>query len=257
MFSAPQPANLLDLSGKTALITGASKGIGAATADLLGMCGAYLVLISRSIDVHATTEHYAATHGRAPLVMQADVTDSEAMAGVVGVAEQRFGAIDILVNNAAAVSASPLLETDADEWVHILNTNLISVAGLCQQVAPGMITRKSGWIINIASNLGAFALANRGAYSVAKAGLMQLTRNLALELAPHNILVNTIAAGAIATDPTGSRDYDAIAQTIMLRRMGTPAEIANVVLFLASPLASFMTGQALFVDGGASVWFPA
>lgn len=255
------PGKLLDLSGQTALITGASRGIGAATARLLAEAGANVVLVSRNIQIEVIRRDYLSEFDREPLVLQGDVSDGESMQRVYEAAQMRFGRIDIVVNNAAMNSTVPLIEADDAEWLTVLNTNLISAARLCRLVAPGMMSRKHGRIINIASNLGAFALADKGVYSAAKAGLMQLTRNLALEWAAHGILVNAIAAGAINTDFTEAtqgvpgRDQSAVVRTILLGRMGTPQEIASVVLFLASPMSTFITGQSIFVDGGASIWY--
>jgi 3-oxoacyl-[acyl-carrier protein] reductase len=254
----------MDLSGKTVLITGASRGIGAATAQLLAMAGANLVLCSRNIDVKATTSEFEDRYGRKPLVAQADVADAGAMWHVVEAARDRFGAVDVLVNNAAVNSSTALIDADGSEWERVLQINLVGVARLCNLVAPDMMAKRWGRIINISSNLGTFALRDKGVYSAAKAALMQLTRSLALEWASYGILVNDVAAGAINTDQAAAtgketqsftRDYSVIAKSILLGRMGDPEEIASVVLFLASPMATFITGQSLVVDGGASIWF--
>jgi NAD(P)-dependent dehydrogenase (short-subunit alcohol dehydrogenase family) len=257
--NAQRLLSLLDLSGKTALVTGASRGIGAATADLLAAAGANLVLCSRSIDAREVAQSFRERHGREPLVVRADIADREALWHVAEAAQARFGGVDILINNAAMNSNTSLLDATEDEWLRVAQVNLIGIANLCSLVAPGMIARKWGRIINIASNLGFFALQNKGIYSATKAGLIQLTRNMALEWAQHGILVNVIASGAINTDAdredSFARDYRAIASSILLGRLGTPEEIASVVLFLASPLSSFVTGETVVVDGGASIWF--
>ncbi|MCS6872475.1 MAG: SDR family NAD(P)-dependent oxidoreductase [Anaerolineae bacterium] len=255
-------SKLIDLSGKTALISGASKGIGAATAHVLAACGADLVLFSRHMPIEATQAAFSAAYGRTPLVFQADVSDAQAMAEIVQRAAAQFGSVDILVNNAAINVTAPLLEMTDEQWWTTLNANLIAAARLSALCAPYMQARRWGRIINISSNLGVFALANKGVYSASKAALLQLTRNLALELGAHGILVNALAVGAINTDAQAAngkpaRDYDAIARTIILKRLGTAEEVAHVVLFLASELSSYITGQTIFVDGGGSVWFPA
>ncbi|CAG1010446.1 2-dehydro-3-deoxy-D-gluconate 5-dehydrogenase [Anaerolineae bacterium] len=255
--------SLLDLSGKTALITGASRGIGASTADLLAMAGADLVLCSRHIHVQETVNHFQERFGQKPLVVRADVSDAQAMWHVVESARERFGGIDILVNNAAINSTVPLLEADEHEWLQVLQTNLIGIARLCNLVVPDMMAKRWGRIINLSSNLGQFALKNKGVYSAAKAALMQLTRSMALEWSGYNILVNDIAAGAVNTDMSANtegsesftRDYSQITRSILLGRMADPKDIAHVVLFLASSLSSFITGQSIVVDGGASIWF--
>ncbi len=256
------PADLIDLSGKTALISGASKGIGAATAHLLAACGANLVLFSRHMPIEATCAAFSAAYGKTPLVFCADVSDGEAMARLVRQAAEHFGSVDILVNNAAVNLSAPLLEMTDQQWWEVLNANLIGAARLSALCAPYMQARAWGRIINISSNLGVFALAGKGIYSASKAALLQLTRNLALELGAHGILVNALAVGAINTDAEAqdgkpARDYDAIARTIILKRLGRAEEVARVVLFLASELSSYLTGQTIFVDGGGSVWFPA
>jgi NAD(P)-dependent dehydrogenase (short-subunit alcohol dehydrogenase family) len=255
-------AALLDLSGKTALISGASRGIGAATAHLLAAAGADLVLFSRHIALEPTQAAFTAAYGRAPLVFRADVSDAAALERIVAQAAEHFGGVDILVNNAAADITAPLLETSDAQWWTALNANLVAAARLSALCAPYMRARRWGRIINISSNLGVFALANKGAYSASKAALLQLTRNLALELGEYGILVNALAVGAISTDAAAgdgkpARDYDAIARTTILKRLGTADEVARVVLFLASELSSYLTGQTIFVDGGGSVWFPA
>jgi NAD(P)-dependent dehydrogenase (short-subunit alcohol dehydrogenase family) len=252
---------LLDLSGKTALITGASRGIGAAIAELLGTAGANLVLCSRNIDAKATSQRLQERLGRPVLVAQADVSDPGSLWHISEAARDKFGGIDILINNAAINSTKPLIDADSEEWSAVLQVNLVGVARLCNLVAPDMMAKRWGRIINISSNLGTFALKDKGIYSAAKAGLMQLTRNLALEWAPYGVLVNDIAAGAVNTDHEAgkdasfARDYSAIIRSILLGRMAEPSEIASVVLFLASPMASFITGQSLVVDGGSSIWF--
>ncbi|RMF51192.1 MAG: SDR family oxidoreductase [Chloroflexota bacterium] len=256
------PSALIDLSGKVALVSGASKGIGAAIAQLFAAAGADLVLFSRNMSPEATQAAFSAAYGKVPLAFRADVSDANAVAQVVERAAAHFGHIDILVNNAAANVTAPLLETTDAQWWSALNANLIAAARLSALCAPYMQARRWGRIINISSNLGVFALANKGAYSASKAALLQLTRNLALELGEYGILVNALAVGAINTDAEAddgrpARDYDAIARTIILKRLGTAQEVARVALFFASELSAFITGQALFVDGGASVWFPA
>ncbi|HRE47998.1 MAG TPA: SDR family oxidoreductase [Aggregatilineales bacterium] len=253
--------SMLDLSGKTALITGASRGIGAATAELLGAAGANLILCSRNIDVKSTTARYEDRYGRKPIVAQADVGDAAAFWHILESARDRFGGIDILVNNAAMNATGDLLETEEEAWLNVLKVNLIGISRLCNLIVPDMMAKKWGRIINISSNLGQFALKGKGVYSAAKAGLIQLTRNMALEWASYGILVNDIAAGAINTDMSAAsegsfvRDYSQIARSILVGRLGDPTEIAQVVLFLASPMSTYITGQSIVVDGGASIWF--
>lgn len=250
-----------DLTGKTALVTGASRGIGAATADRLAAAGADLVLVSRHIDRGAVTAAYAERYGRPPLVRQADIGDFPAMRSVVEAGVARFGGIDILVNNAAMPHYAPVIETPPETWAEILRVDLVAASYLCALVAPIMAGRGGGRIINIASNLGAFALRGRGVYGAAKAGLLQLTRSLAVELAGQGTLVNALAVGAVNTDAesgpggTPARNYSAIEAGLPLRRLGTASEIAGAVLFLATPLSSYITGQTIFIDGGGSIWF--
>lgn len=193
---AVTPADLIDLSGKTALISGASKGIGAATAHLLAACGANLVLFSRHMPIEATCAAFSAAYGKTPLAFCADVSDGEAMARLVQQAAEHFGGVDILVNNAAINLSAPLLEMTDQQWWEVLNANLIGAARLSALCAPYMQARAWGRIINISSNLGVFALAGKGIYSASKAALLQLTRNLALELGDYGILVNALAVGA-------------------------------------------------------------
>jgi 3-oxoacyl-[acyl-carrier protein] reductase len=249
--------NYLDLSNKVALVTGASSGIGAASAQVLASLGA---------DVAITYHHNQAgaekvrdeinTLGRKTLAIQADVRDAEQINATVARVSDELGPIDILVNNAGSlVERKKNVEMTNDLWNDVINLNLTSAMLCAKAVAASMVERKSGTIINVVSiaahNGGG---PGAGAYSAAKAGLIALTKSQAKELAPHGVRVNAISPGTIDTPfhevfSTPEMLKAAVA-TIPLGRLGTPHDCAKVVAFLASDAASFLVGETIEVNGG-------
>ena len=245
----------LALDGRIALVTGAATGIGRAIAVAMAQAGATVVVnhLGREALAAAAVADIAAAGGDA-WALEADVSRSEAVQGMIRAVLARHGRIDVLVNNAGIVLDKPFLETTEAEWDRVIATDLKSVFLCAQAALPAMLAQGSGCIINIASELGYLGRANFTAYTAAKAGVITLTRALAREFAPR-VRINAIAPGPIDT-PMLSLDHmsaEAIAKEsdIPMRRVGRPEEIAGTAVFLASDLASFYCGQTLSPNGGA------
>ena len=237
----------IDLSGRVALVMGGTRGIGEAIAGRLLDAGAAVVAVGRTAEERATG---------APVVMKGDVGIKADVDRVVTATLDRFGAVDILVNCAGVIRRKPVVETSEADWTFMVDVNLKGVLLACQAVAPAMRRAGRGRIVNVASIGADLALMNRGAYCATKAGVVQLTRCLALEWGPWGIAVNAIGPGITETPMT--RAYLAadpvrrqtMIDKIPLRRLGQPDDMAGAVLFLASDLAAYVTGQTLYVDGG-------
>ena len=240
-----------DLQGEIALVTGASRGIGAAIADLLAARGATLIGT-------ATTENGAAAigerlrplggHGRA-----LDVTDGAAVEALIDAIAKEFGAVSILVNNAGITRDNLLMRMKDDDWNAILDTNLSSIFRTSKAVMRGMMKARKGRIINIASVIGVRGNAGQANYAAAKAGIIGFSKSMAREIGSRNITVNVVAPGFIETDMTRDLPEEAkakMAEEIALGRLGSPQDIAEAVAFLASPAAAYITGETLHVNGG-------
>jgi 3-oxoacyl-[acyl-carrier protein] reductase len=240
-----------ELNGEIALVTGASRGIGAAIADLLASKGATVIGT-------ATTENGAAAigerlkplggHGRA-----LDVTDGAAVEALVDAIAKEFGAVTILVNNAGITRDNLLMRMKDEDWNAILDTNLSSIFRTSKAVMRGMMKARKGRIINIASVIGVTGNAGQANYAAAKAGIIGFSKSMAREIGSRNITVNVVAPGFIETDMTRDLPEDAKARMlgdIALGRLGSPADIAEAVAFLASPAAAYITGETLHVNGG-------
>ncbi len=248
-----------DLTGRTALVTGGSRGIGLAIGAALAGAGASVVLAAR----HAEDVEAAAAQLRESGAQVIGVATNVGRAGeietLVDAAEAAFGPVDILVNNAATnVHFGPVLDADDAVWQKMLETNLLSAVRLCRRVVPGMRGRKRGKIVNIASIAGMQPGVGQGVYGALKAALIQLTKSLAQELGPDNIQVNAIAPGLVRTrfasvlhETPAIRT--AVERATPLGRIGEPDEIAGAALYLASPAADFTTGTVLVVDGGMTL----
>lgn len=254
-------AKLFDLTGKSALITGSSKGIGKAIAYRLAEHGANVVISSRKGDVcEAVRDEINQKLGReAAIAIPANIASKEALEHLVAETDKAFGKIDILVCNAASNPYfGPMGGMTDDQFDKILKNNIVSNHWLITMVAPQMRARKDGAII-IVSSIGGLRGTNvLGAYAISKAADMQLARNLALEFGPDNVRVNTIAPGLIKTDFARAlwENPDilkASTDRAPLRRIGEPDEIAGMAVFLASPAGSFTTGQTIVIDGGQTV----
>lgn len=245
------------LRGKVAIITGAKRGIGKAISLAFAAAGATVAVCSRVVDdgqLQAVADEVQ-RRGQGCLALQADVSKKADVNNMVQKVIDRFGAIDILVNNAAVSSSAPLMDTEEGDWDSIMNVDLKGYF-LCSQAAGRrMMERKSGTIINISSRLGMKAASTRGAYSVAKAGELMLTRVLALELAKENIRVNAIAPGIVRTEGSESvwskpETLKRFESAIPLGRIAVPGDIVGAALFLASDASSYITGHTIVVDGG-------
>lgn len=253
--------NLFDLTGKVAIVTGSSRGIGKASAEALAAHGAKVVISSRKQDAcDLVAAAINAEHGDGTAIaIAASISDKDALAHLVAETRQAFGQIDILVCNAASNPYyGPLAGIEDDQFRKILDNNVLSNHWLIQQVAPEMRERKDGAIIIVSSIGGLRGSPVIGAYNVSKAADFQLARNYAVEYGPDNVRVNCIAPGLIRTDFARAlwEDPEREKQTnrsTPLRRIGEPHEIAGAVVYLASPAAAFMTGQAMVIDGGVTI----
>jgi len=247
--------SLFDLGGKTALVTGSTSGLGRAIAGGLAEAGAAVVINGRSAErlegaVEALTANGLKAHG-----YRFDVTSEELVNAAVARIEREVGPIDILVNNAGIQRRAPILEISAETWEEVLKHDLTSVFLVGKAVARGMVERKRGKIINIASLTSEVARETIAPYAAAKGGVRQLTKAMCVEWAPHNIQVNAIGPGYFATDLNAALSADPkfdawVRARTPAGRWGEPQELIGAAVFLASPASDFVNGQVLYVDGG-------
>jgi 3-oxoacyl-[acyl-carrier protein] reductase len=240
------------LEGRVALVTGASRGIGRATALALAGCGAVVVCGAREDHARGTADAIAAAGGRGEAV-SLDVTDGGSIDAAVSGALARHGRLDILVNNAGITRDQLALRLKRADWDAVVETNLSGAFACAQAALRPMIKQRAGRIINITSVVGQSGNAGQANYAAAKAGLIGLTKSLALEVASRQITVNAVAPGLIDTDMTralAAGAHDEWAARIPLKRLGTPDEVAHAVVFLASDEAAYITGHVLAVNGG-------
>ena len=243
---------MANLSGRVALVTGASRGIGRAVATRLAAAGAHVVAAARGENAKGTADAIREAGGSAESI-GLDVTDAAGVdAAVAGIMTGK-GRIDILVNNAGITRDTLMLRMKRDDWDAVLQTNLTAAFTSVQAVLKPMIKQRSGRIINITSVVGQSGNAGQANYAASKAGLIGFTKALALEVASRNVTVNAVAPGLIDTDMTraiAEGAHEEWAARIPLKRLGTPDDVANAVVFLASDEAAYITGHVLAVNGG-------
>lgn len=255
----------IDFKGKTVVVTGAGGGIGAAIAASFAACGAKVAGIERDPKSLEENAGRIANAGGDFHPFRADVSSEEEVAAAFRGILSQFGAVDVLVNNVGLEFYKEFVDITMPDWERQINVNLRSVFLCCSQVVPGMIRNRRGSIINTASVQAFASTGNTAPYAAAKAGILGMTRDMARDLGPYNIRVNGICPGGIDTammdrslkrnaDPGAARKK--METTVPLQRLGTPQEIANVVLFLASDMASYVSGVALPIDGGMMAQLP-
>ena len=240
----------IDLTGRNALVTGSTRGIGFAVAERLSQCGARVAIVGRD---EAKAREVAARVAGSAAGFGCDLADIAAAGALVSAVEAKFGGVDILVNNAGLTRDNLLLRMKDDDWNAVIDTNLRAAFATIRAASRGMIKRRWGRIVNMSSVVGIMGNKGQANYAASKAGLIGLTKAVAREYASRNVLVNAIAPGFIDTEMTGTlgnEAREALVKQIPLERLVGAADIANAVAFLASDLASYITGQVLVVDGG-------
>lgn len=247
-----------DLTGRVALVTGASRGLGAAMARALADAGASVILWAKHLERLTRVERAIRAAGRPALSQRVDVTDRRAVRRAVTAALRRVHHIDILVNNAGIWDGDPFVRLTPATWARVLETDLTSLVSVSQAVVPSMMRRRDGTVIHISSTSGVLVHPEGAAYGSAKAAVIHLTRIMAVELGPYGIRVNAIAPGTFRTDMTADVFADRAwiarrTRRIPLRRFGDPGDLDGLVVFLASSASGYLTGQTIILDGGASL----
>lgn len=255
-MSTASPAQLFDLTGRLALVTGSSRGLGATMAAGLARAGARVILHGRdTAQLDHTAEDIAAQTGTRPATVSFDVTDAEAVAAAVETLVAEHGVPDILVNNAGIQRRAPIAEFDIADWDAVIASNLSSAFYVSRHLAPGMIERGSGKIVNIGSVQSVLARQTIAPYSASKGGLVQLTKGMAADLARYNIQVNALSPGYFATDMNVALVQDEaftawVEQRTPAQRWGRVEELIGTLVYLSSGASSFVSGQNIVVDGG-------
>lgn len=253
------PSDLFDLSGRTALVTGASKGLGRAMALGLARAGCALALCARDRDGLAATRQAVQALGVRAEIFSMDVLDRASIGAAVSAAVGAFGGLDVLLNNAGVNVRKPVLELSEAEWDLVVDTNLKGYFLVAQAVAPNLIARGYGKVINVSSIFGAVGMHHQLAYASSKGGVGQMTKVMAIEWARHGVRVNAIAptyfetplVAALRQDP---ERFAFINERTPMGRWGQPEELEGTVVWLASRASDFVTGQTVFVDGGWTIW---
>ncbi|MBT3216276.1 MAG: 3-oxoacyl-[acyl-carrier-protein] reductase [Candidatus Marinimicrobia bacterium] len=244
---------MYDLTEKTAIVTGASRGIGKSIAEVLAKYGAQVVCVSRSEDAVNTVATEIQSNGGKAVGMSCDVSDASNVTQLMKDVQTQFQTIDVLINNAGITRDGLIMRMSNEDWETVLDINLKGAYHTIKAVARPMMKQRSGRIINISSIVGLTGNAGQANYAASKAGLIGLTKSMAQELAPRGITVNCIAPGYIETDMTDSLTdniKENITKQIPLGRIGKPKEVAALALFLSSDEAEYITGQTITVDGG-------
>ena len=254
-------SKLFDLTGKTALVTGGSRGFGKEIATGLGEAGAKVTIIARHEDELYATRDEIKDMGIDCMALKGDVKNTEDVTRFVTETVNKWGKIDILVNNAGTSWGTPAIDFPLSHWERVMGTNVTGVLMCSQEAAKQMMKQKSGVIINMASAMGIVGIApeimQAIVYHTSKAAVIGLTKQLAVEWAPYNIRVNAMAPFFFPTrltKPILDKSTNELIQTIPMRRLGKPGELKGVALFLASEASSYITGQAIVVDGGLTAW---
>ncbi len=243
---------MIDLHGAVALVTGGSRGIGRAVAARIVESGGRVAIVGRDGAAAANAAEELGGDDRA-IGLQADVSQGQQVAAVVTETEKQLGPVDILVNNAGLARDGVVVRMSEEQWDTVLDVNLKGAFNTIKAVSRSMMKRRSGRIVNITSVVGLTGNRGQANYAASKAGLIGLTKSVAKELASRNILVNAVAPGFITTEMTDElpeATREALRDQIPLGRLGTPEDVAGVVVFLSSPLADYITGQVVVVDGG-------
>ena len=242
-----------DLSGQVAIVTGAARGLGRLIAETFAASGVKVACVDVNVDLLAETVDSITSAGGEAGAFACDVTDSQRVNEVVDEVVKKHGRLDILVNNAGITRDGMLVRMKDDQWDSVLSINLRGTFLFTRAVAKPMMKGRRGRIINMASVSGLMGNPGQTNYSASKAGVIGLTRTVAMELAARNVTVNAVAPGFIETDMTaklGDEIIQAVTEKVPLKRMGQPRDVADAVLFLASEAANYITGQVLTVDGG-------
>ena len=243
----------MDLAGKTAVVTGASRGIGKQIALDLGRRGANVALVSRTLPAVEQAAEQVAALGVTAKAYACDVSDFDKVTELAAAVTKDLAAPDFLVNNAGVVADGLLLRMSPADWDKVISTNLTGAFNVTKAFSRDFIKARRGRIVNITSVIGQIGNAGQANYAASKAGIIGLTKSLAKEFAPRGITVNAVAPGFIETDMTGELTDEArqkMLEAIPLRRFGKVEDVANVVIFLLSDLADYVTGQVINCDGG-------
>ncbi|MDW7728697.1 MAG: 3-oxoacyl-[acyl-carrier-protein] reductase [Bacillota bacterium] len=248
----------MDLKGRTAIITGASRGIGRATAIAIARAGADVVINYSSSEAQAASvKEQIEEFGGSAVIFKADVTDYRQCEAMVQYAIDHFNKIDILINNAGITRDNLLARMKAEEWREVIDTNLTGIYNCCRAILRPLLKQKNGGrIVNIASVAGIYGNSGQTNYAAAKGGVIAFTKSLAKELGSRNITVNAVAPGFIETEMTDTlsgKVKEEVLSRIALGRFGKPEDIADTVLFLASSASAYITGQIIVVDGSLSM----
>ncbi|MDZ7369919.1 MAG: 3-oxoacyl-[acyl-carrier-protein] reductase [candidate division KSB1 bacterium] len=244
---------MISLEGKTAVVTGAARGIGAAIAEALAAAGCSVVISDIDLTTAEATAETIRSRGGRAIACKTDVSVPEQAEELISAAIREFGRLDILVNNAGITRDNLIMRMSEEEWDLVLRVNLKGVFNCIKAASRPMLKQRAGKIINIASVVGVMGNAGQANYSASKGGVIALTKSAAKEFGSRNIQVNAVAPGYIETDMTRGLPESAkqsFLNLIPLQRAGQPKDVADVVLFLASPLSDYVTGQVLHVDGG-------
>lgn len=247
----------IDLHGRVALVTGSTRGIGRAIAESLAAAGASVAVTGRDqARADAVAAEIAAAHGVTARGYACEVGEIAQCSALVESVEKDFGSLDVLVNNAGLTRDNLIMRLKDEDWDTVIDANLRGAFATCRAASRGMMKRRAGRVINLASVVGLMGNKGQVNYAASKAGLIGLTKSLARELGSRGVCANVVAPGYIDTDMTAAMPADAkaaLSSSIPLERLGTPADIAAMVTFLASDQAAYITGQVFVVDGGLAM----